>query len=119
MKTLLEIVVIILVLSTKSFANTNCLKMLKGYIPDDNMVKVAHLTEKTLTLYINNIRNMKDVDITFYGFDDFFAKRMEKKYNCPKTRFIKAYSEYGLPLTVKIKNKYLVDYKNQIIVVGE
>ena len=44
---------------------------------------------------------------------------MQKKYNCSKTRFIKAYSEYGLPLTVKIKNKYLVDYKNQIIVVGE
>ena len=119
MKRLLGIVALILVLSTKSFASTNCLKMLKRYIPDDNMVKVAHLTEKTLTLYINNIRNMKDVDITGYGFNDFMAKQMEKKYNCPKTRFIKAYSEYGLPLTVKIKNKYLVDYKNQIIVVGE
>ena len=119
MKTLLEIVVIILVLSTKSFANTNCLKMLKGYVPDDDSIKVAHLTEKTLTLYINNIRNMKDIDIVAFGFNQPMADLMQKKYNCPKTRFIKAYSEYGLPLTVKIKNKYLVDYKNQIIVVGE
>ena len=119
MKTLLEIVVIILVLSTKSFANTNCLKMLKGYVPDDDSIKVAHLTEKALTLYINNIRNMKDIDIVAFGFNQSMADLMQKKYNCPKTRFIKAYSEYGLPLTVKIKNKYLVDYKNQIIVVGE
>ena len=119
MKKILGIIVLGLVLSTKSFADNNCLKMLKQYIPDDNMVKVAHLTEKTLTLYINNIRNMKDVDITFYGFDDFFAKRMEKKHNCPKTRFVKAYDEYGMPQPVKIKNKYLVDYENQIIVVGK
>ena len=119
MKKLLGIVVIILVLSTKSFANTNCLKMLKRYVPDDDSIKVAHLTEKTLTLYINNIRNMKDIDIVAFGFNQPMADLMQKKYNCPKTRFIKAYSEYGLTLTVKIKNKYLVDYKNQIIVVGE
>ena len=119
MKKLLWIIVLGLVLSTKSFANTNCLKMLKGYVPDDDSIKVAHLTEKTLTLYINNIRNMKDIDIVAFGFNQPMADLMQKKYNCPKTRFIKAYSEYGLPLTVKIKNKYLVDYKNQIIVVGE
>ena len=117
MKKLLGIVVLGLVLSTKSFADVTCLKMLKGYVPYDNMIKVAHLTEKTLTLYINNIRNMKDVDITFHGFNDTMAKQMEKKHNCPKTRFVKVYSEYGMPQPVKIKNKYLVDYKNQIIVV--
>ena len=38
---------------------------------------------------------MKDVDITFHGFNDTMAKQMEKKHNCPKTRFVKAYSEYG------------------------
>ncbi len=119
MKKLLGIVILGLLFSSKSYAESNCLKMLNGYVPDDDSIKVAHLTEKALTLYINNIRNMKDIDIVAFGFNQSMADLMQKKYNCPKTRFIKAYSEYGLPLTVKIKNKYLVDYKNQIIVVGE
>ena len=45
------------------------------------MIKVAHLKNNSLTIYINNIRNMKDVDIKGYGFDDKQAKQLEKKYN--------------------------------------
>ena len=116
MKKLLGIVVLGLLLNSKSYAETNCLKMLNGYVPDDKMIKLVHLTEKSLIFYINNIRNMKDVDITGYGFDDNMAKQMEKKYNCPKTRFIKAFNSYGIPQPVTINGKLLKDYNSQVIV---
>lgn len=47
------------------------------------------------------------------------ADLMQKKYNCPKTRFIKAYDSNGIPQPVKIKGKLLKDYNNQTIIVGK
>ena len=61
MKKILGIVVLGLLFSSKSYAESNCLKMLNGYVPDDNMIKLAYLTKKSLTFYINNIINMRDV----------------------------------------------------------
>ena len=116
MKKLLWIVFLGLLLSSKSYADSNCLKMLNGYVPDDNMIKLAYLTKKSLTFYINNIRNMKDIDIKGYGFDDSMANQIQKKYNCPKTKFVKAYNRYGIPNPFKINGKLLKDYPNQVIV---
>ena len=119
MKKLLGIVVLCLFLSSKSYAESNCLKMLNGYVPSDNMIKLAHLTKKSLTFYINNIRNMKDIDIKGYGFDDSMVNQIEKKYNCPKTKFVKAYNRYGIPNPFKINGKLLKDYNNQVMVFEE
>ena len=116
MKKLLGIVILSLLFSSKSYAESNCLKMLNGYVPDDDSIKVAHLTEKALTLYINNIRNMKDIDIVAFGFNQSMADLMQKKYNCPKTRFIKAYDSNGVTQPLKINGKLLKDYTNQVIV---
>ena len=41
---------------------------------------------------------------------------MEKKYNCPKTKFVKAYDSSGIPQPVKINGILLKDYDNQLIV---
>tara|TARA_B100000575_G_C22955468_1_gene552390 strand:- start:139 stop:498 length:360 start_codon:yes stop_codon:yes gene_type:complete len=117
MKKLLEVMVLGLLLSSKSYAESNCLKMLNGYVPEDNMIKLAYLTKKSLTFYINNIRNMKDIDIKGHGFDDNLANQIEKSYNCPKTKFVKAYNRYGIPNPFKINGKLLKDYANQVIVI--
>ena len=85
MRKLLVIFVLSLLLGSKSYAESSCLKMLNGYVPEDRMIKLAYLTKKSLTFYINNIRNMKDIDIKGYGFDDSMVNQIEKKYNCPKT----------------------------------
>ncbi len=119
MRKFLAIFVLILLLGSKSYAESNCLKMLNGYVPSDNMIKLAHLTKKSLTFYINNIRNMKDIDIKGYGFDDSMVNQIEKKYNCPKTKFVKAYNRYGIPNPFKINGKLLKDYNNQVIVFEE
>ena len=116
MKKLLGMVVLGLFLSSKTFAQSNCLKMLNSYVPDDDAIKVAHLTDKSLTLYINNIRNMKDVDIVVFGFDKSMADLMQKEYHCPKTKFIKAYDSYGIPKPIKVNGKLLKDYSNQVII---
>lgn len=116
MKKLLMIIVLVFLFINKSFAESNCLKMINRYVPDDNMIKLVHLTNKSLIFYINNIRNMKDVDIQRYGFDDNMASQMEEKYNCPKTKFIKVFDSYGMPKPVKINGKLLKDYVNQVIV---
>ncbi len=116
MKKLLGIVFLGLFLSSKSYAESGCLKMLNEYVSDDKMIKIAYLTKKSLTFYINNIRNMKDIDIKGYGFDDSIANQIEKKYNCPKTKFVKAFNRYGIPNPFKINGKLLKDYTNQVIV---
>ena len=116
MKKLLLIVILCLCLCSKSFAENNCLKMLNSYVPDNNMIKVVHLTKKKLTIYINNIRNMKDIDIKGYGFDNSMENQIEKKYNCPKTKFVKAYNRYGITNPFKIDGKLLKNYNNQVIV---
>ena len=116
MKKLLMIIVLVFLFINKSFAESNCLKMINRYVPDDNMIKLVHLTNKSLIFYINNIRNMKDIDIKGYGFDDSMANQIEKKYNCPKTKFVKAYNRYGIPNPFKINGKLLKDYTNQVIV---
>ena len=109
----------ILVLSGAAKARNNCLEMLNGYVSDDETIKLAHLTDETLTFYINNIRNFKDINIAEFGFNQSMADLMQKKYNCPKTRFIKAYDSNGMPQPVKIKGRLLKDYDNQIILVGK
>ena len=119
MKKILFSVLFILVLSGAAKAKNNCLEMLNGYVPDDETIKLAHLTDETLTFYINNIRNLKDINIAEFGFNQSMADLMQKKYNCPKTRFIKAYDSNGMPQPVKIKGRLLKDYDNQIILVGK
>jgi hypothetical protein len=119
MKKLLLTILFTLFLNGGVKAESNCLKMLNGYVPDDKSIKLTHLTNKTLTLYINNIRNSKDINIAEFGFDQSMADLMQKKYNCPKTRFIKAYDSNGIPQPVKIKGKLLKDYNNQTIIVGK
>lgn len=115
-KKLLLFIFLIFLFNKNAYAESNCLKMLNWYVADDDAIKVAHLTDKTLTLYINNIRNMKDIDIVKFGFNQSMADLMQKKYNCPKTRFIKAFDSLGIPQPVKIKGKLLKDYNNQEII---
>ena len=116
MKKILWIIVLNFILIGESNAQNDCLKMLEEYIPDDDAIKVAHLTDKKLTFYINNIRNMKDIDIVEFGFNQSMTNLMEKKYNCPKTKFVKAYDSSGIPQPVKINGILLKDYDNQLIV---
>ena len=116
LKSKLFLIVIFVFHTTSVFANSKCFEILKIWVPDDGMIKVAHLKDNSLTIYINNIRNMKDIDIKGYGFDDKQAKQLEKKYSCPKTSFVKAFNRYGIPNPFKIKGKLLKDYNNQEIV---
>ena len=116
MKFLLTFVTLFLLFGGVASANKNCLKMLNEYVPSDNMIKLVYLTEKNLTFYINNIRNFKSIDISQYGFDSAMAKEIEKKHNCPKTIFLGAYDSNGISKSLKIKNKYLKNFKNQTIV---
>ena len=46
--------------------------------------KNSLITKKSLTIYINNIPNLKDIEIKGYGFDDSMANQTEKKYNVQK-----------------------------------
>ena len=116
MKPILAFLTLFLMLGGVASANKNCLKMLNEYVPSDNMIKLVYLTEKNLTFYINNIRNFKSIDISQYGFDSVMAKEIEKKHNCPKTVFLGAYDSNGISKSLKIKNKYLKNFKNQTIV---
>jgi hypothetical protein len=72
--------------------------MLNGYVSDDETIKLAHLTDETLTFYFNNIRNFKDINIAEFGFNQSMADLMQKKYNCPKTRFIKVKKNFLINL---------------------
>ena len=40
--------------------------------------KNSLITKKSLTIYINNIPNLKDIEIKGYGFDDSMANQIEK-----------------------------------------
>lgn len=116
LKSKVFLIIVYLFCTTNVFADTKCFDTLNRWVPDDGMIKVVHLTEDSLNIYINNIRNMKDVDIKGYGFDDNQAKQLETKYNCPKTSFIKAYDEYGIPKVIRINGKLLKDFADKSIV---
>lgn len=119
MKKLILTIFFSLVLSLSAEAKSKCLDILNSYVPSDSMIKLAHLTDNSLKIYINNIRNMKDIDIKKYGFNKSMSKEFEDNYDCPKTSFIKSYNEYGIPNSIKIKGKLLKDYKNQVIVLKD
>ena len=63
------------------------------------MVKAWGQTKSgDVVILVNNIRNMKAIDISFYGFNADMAKSFEKKYGCKNVSFRNAYSDSGQPL---------------------
>ena len=116
MKKLLGILVLGFLFCNSAIASTNCQTMLKDYVPNDKMIKLAHLTKQSLNIYINNIRNMKDVDIVKFGFTSSMSKLMEDEYKCPETNFIKSFESSGLPININITGKSLSQFENEIVV---
>ena len=96
-KTLLTIAATIAI-STSVQAN-ECLDKIGEYAQQDHMVKAWGIERDTqnTVVFIDNVRNLKTIDISFYGFDDSMAKSMEKTMGCKNVKFENAYTDMGLP----------------------
>jgi hypothetical protein len=71
----------------------------------DKMVEGYWLAGKTLSIVINNIRASKDINLGFYGFNDFQALKLAKKIDeASEVRWVKLYNKFGIP-KVKIEKK--------------
>jgi len=88
---------IVALMAAAGLAQANCSDNLKRYSQDDKMVKAWTVTAKDTVVYVNNIRGLKPVDISFYGFNTNMARSMEKTFGCKNVRFENAYTEMGLP----------------------
>ena len=76
----------------------HCLYNIGEYAKTDDMINSYIISDKGHTVvYVNNIRNMKAVDIGFYGFNKDMALSMEKNYVCKNVKFEDAYTNLGLP----------------------
>tara|TARA_B100000886_G_C20288046_1_gene434165 strand:+ start:226 stop:537 length:312 start_codon:yes stop_codon:yes gene_type:complete len=99
MKKILLTAIAIATISTSAIANDKCSKGINSTAQTDDMIKAWAFTKSGDTvILINNIRNMKAIDISFYGWNKDNAKYFEKKYGCKNVSFRDAYSKFGLPL---------------------
>ena len=85
-------------ISTSAMAN-QCLDNIGDYAKQDSMIKAWGIEKGTgnTIVFVQNVRNLKTIDISFYGFDDSMAKSMEKTMGCKNVKFENAYTDMGLP----------------------
>ena len=96
-KTLLTIAATIAI-TTSAQAN-QCLDNIGDYAKQDSMIKAWGIekgTENTI-VFVQNVRNLTTIDISFYGFNDSMAKSMEESMGCKNVKFENAYTSMGLP----------------------
>ena len=77
---------------------TGCLDNIGNYAKEDSMIKawgIENGTEDTI-VFVQNIRNHKKIDISFYGFNADMAKSMEESMGCKNVKFENAYNELGM-----------------------
>ncbi len=94
-KTLLTIAATIAITTT---AQAGCLDNIGDYAKEDSMIKawgIENGTEDTI-VFVQNIRNHKTIDISFYGFNADMAKSMEESMGCKNVKFENAYNELGM-----------------------
>ena len=88
----------VVAISTSAQAN-ECLDKISEYAQQDHMVKawgVERDTQNTV-VFIDNVRNLKTIDIAFYGWTDKQAKVMENMFGCKNVKFENAYTDMGIP----------------------
>ena len=78
-------------------AQADCKATLAKWKSQDSMVHSFDMTSKETVIWVKNIRNFKAIDMAFYGFDDFAAKKLETKNGCQNVKFEEAYTDLGLP----------------------
>ena len=80
-------------------AQADCFTKIADYAKDDKMIAAWAKDSNTgdTVVVVNNIRNMKAIDITNYGFDKSMAKSMDTKWGCQNTKFVDGYDSYGIP----------------------
>jgi len=92
-----KLLIILLLLFPVHGAWADCYGTIKSWVSNDAMIHAAILEKNSTKIYINNIREFKAIDISFYGFNNFQAKQLENKYNCTNVSFIEFYDQYGTP----------------------
>ena len=96
-KTLLTLAATIAI--TASAQANQCLDNIGDYAKQDSMIKAWGIekgTDNTI-VFVQNVRNLKTIDISFYGFNDSMAKSMEESMGCKNVKFENAYTSMGLP----------------------
>ena len=72
--------------------------VIRDWMAKDHMVLGYWLDASTLNIVINNIRNQKDIDLAFYGFNKFQGANIAEQIDeAKKVRFVKMYSKFGIP----------------------
>ena len=89
---------IALVIGLSSVAQANCLDNIGDYAKSDSMIKAWGIEKDTgnTIVFVQNIRNLKTIDISFYGFDTDMAKQMESAFGCQNVKFENAYTDLGI-----------------------
>jgi len=97
MKKTLAIIAIALTATTAQ-AN-QCLDNIGDYAKQDSMIKAWGIEKGTgnTIVFVQNVRNLKTIDISFYGFTDSMAKKLEESFSCKNVKFENAYTDMGLP----------------------
>ena len=80
-------------------ASAGCLDNISEYAKDDKMLVAWGIEKDTqdTIVFVQNIRNLKPVDIEFYGFNQSMATTMENMFGCQTVKFENAYTNLGLP----------------------
>jgi hypothetical protein len=88
-----------LILAAGTAQANECLDNIDAYAKDDKMLVawgIENDTQDTI-VFVQNIRNLKPVDIEFYGFNKDMATTMENMFGCKNVKFEDAYTKLGLP----------------------
>ena len=95
----MRLLIIIIALWASTAQANQCLDNISAYAKQDSMIKAWGIekgTEDTI-VFVDNVRNLKTIDITFYGFDADMAHAMQDAMGCTHVRFEDAYTSMGLP----------------------
>ena len=76
-----------------------CLDKIGDYAKDDKMIVAYGIEKETQNtiVFIQNVRNLKTVNIEDYGFNQKMATTMENMFGCQNVKFENAYTNLGLP----------------------
>lgn len=88
----------IVFLLSVSTAFADCQENIQEWVSSDKMVNTVEYNEDRTVFWINNIRNFKAIDISFYGFDNNLKSHLELDKGCVNVEFREFYNEYGIPV---------------------
>lgn len=88
-----------LILTAGTAQANECLDNIGEYAKEDKMLVawgIENDTQDTI-VFVQNIRALKPIDISFYGYEQDMATTMENMFGCNNVKFEDAYTKLGLP----------------------